>query len=356
MTDALGNDPISALFNEELGCVLQVNSFKLPLLLQTFHKAGLPSTSIHAIGRVTPDNENITVIQHSQVIYQSTRSQLQQYWAEPSYKMQSIRDDPKCADEEYESIKRTSNEEPGLRYNLTFEPALSRLPGSLTERPKVAILREQGVNGHMEMAWAFDMAGFKSVDVHMSDILSGAVQLSNFRGLAACGGFSYGDVLGAGSGWAKSILLNPIARNEFSNFFKNENNFALGVCNGNQLFGCLKPIIPGSDHWPVWKPNRSNRFEARTCMVKIEDDTESIFLKPLAGSKLPIAIAHGEGRAQFESDNDKQSLSDSKGVGLRYIDGNDQWATSYPANPNGSPDGIAGVVGANGRVLGLMPQ
>ncbi|TIA96963.1 hypothetical protein E3P96_03493 [Wallemia ichthyophaga] len=355
MTDSLGSDPISSLFNEELGVVLQVQSNKLPLLAQTFHKAGFPPTAIHAIGRVTPDNENITVVQHSNIIYESTRAQLQEYWAETSYKMQTIRDDPACADEEYATIRKSAVENPGLRYNLTFDPALSRLPTSLTERPSVAILREQGVNGHMEMAWAFDMAGFKAVDVHMSDILSGSVSLQDFTGLAACGGFSYGDVLGAGSGWAKSILLNPIARKEFKEFFHNERKFALGVCNGNQLFGCLKPIVPGAEHWPEWKPNRSNRFEARTTMVEIEKNTQSIFLKPLAGSKLPIAVAHGEGRAEF-SDNTKDALTADGGVAIRYIDGDDKWASTYPANPNGSPDAIGGVVAANGRVLGLMPH
>ncbi|EIM19674.1 phosphoribosylformylglycinamidin [Wallemia mellicola CBS 633.66] len=356
MADSLGADPIQALFNEELGVVLQVESNKLALLAQVFHKAGFPPSAIHTIGRVTPENENVTVVQHSRAIYETTRAELQKKWAETSFKMQSLRDDPTCAQEEFNAIEASATENPGLRYNLSFDPALSRLPASLTERPKVAILREQGVNGHMEMAWAFDMAGFQAVDVHMSDILTGATTLKEFRGLAACGGFSYGDVLGAGAGWGKSILLNPIARAEFEAFFHDEKKFALGVCNGNQLFGTLKPIIPGAEHWPVWKPNRSNRFEGRTCMVEIEKNTESIFLKPLAGSKLPIAIAHGEGRAEFESDSDKNTLSDSGNVAIRYLDGDDKWATNYPANPNGSPDAIGGVVGANGRVLGLMPH
>jgi phosphoribosylformylglycinamidine synthase len=219
----------------------------------------------------------------------------------------------------------------------------------------VAILREQGVNGQIEMAAAFDRAGFDAVDVHMSDILSGRIGLADFRGLAACGGFSYGDVLGAGEGWAKSILFNARARNEFSTFFARADAFALGVCNGCQMLSNLRELVPGAELWPRFVRNRSEQFEARVCMVEITD-SPSILLSGMQGSRLPIAVAHGEGRAEFADDAARAALDASGLVGARYVDHFGAVTSHYPENPNGSPNGITGLCNADGRVTLLMPH
>jgi phosphoribosylformylglycinamidine synthase len=349
-------DPISTLFNEELGAVLQVRQSQLAQLVSAFTSAGFPSTSVHVLGRVNTSSTDdaFTIIHDSAPIFSSTRQELQQAWAETSYRMQSLRDDPTAATEEFELIKDSSHK--GLFYDLTFRYSPSR---SLFRRPKVAILREQGVNGHMEMAWAFTAAGFDAVDVHMSDILGGNTSLSEFRGLAACGGFSYGDVLGAGKGWAHSVLLNTTARKEFVDFFQRDTTFTLAVCNGCQFLSHLKEIISGAQSWPDFKPNRSERFEARVSMVEIVDNDvarNSVFLRDMVGSKLPVAVAHSEGRAAFSGETQQQSLESQGLLAVRYVDSHGEPTEVYPLNPNGSPGGITGVHTPDGRVLALMPH
>lgn len=354
---AHNDDPIAALFAEELGAVVQVRLADVTELTSAFVEAGFPTSALHVIGKVntSPKDQSVTILHGSQAIYSGTRHELQSAWAETSYQMQRIRDDPAAAREEFETISDEYNT--GLFYDLSFSlpPALSSEPN----RPKVAILREQGVNGHVEMAWAFTAAGFTAVDVHMSEILSGETSLSGFRGLAACGGFSYGDVLGAGSGWAKSILFNTQARGEFADFFSREDTFALAVCNGCQLFSHLKSIIPGAQTWPAFKTNRSQRFEARVSMVEVvpgETTSKSVFLRHMAGSKLPVPVAHGEGRASFDSNNDSQAFAESGLAAVRYVDYSGQPTEQHPANPNGSPGGLTGVHTPCGRILALMPH
>ncbi|NJO15841.1 MAG: hypothetical protein HC877_08860 [Thioploca sp.] len=242
--------------------------------------------------------------------------------------------------------------DPGLSVHCTFP---FRAPALSTTRPKIAILREQGVNGQLEMAAAFDRAGFSCIDVHMSDILTGQVSLTDFQGLADCGGFSYGDMLGAGSGWAKSILFNPRASDEFTAFFQRENTFALGVCNGCQMMAQLRDLIPGATTWPLFARNRSEQFEARLVMVEITD-SPSLFLQGMAGSRLPIVVSHGEGYAQFSQEEMAKQALDNKLVALRYINNNGQMTESYPANPNGSPLGITGLTTPDGRFTIMMPH
>ncbi|KAG9126650.1 hypothetical protein FRC07_002622 [Ceratobasidium sp. 392] len=347
------DDIFLALFNEELGAVFQIRDADFERFVTALTNHSVDSKLVHKLGLVNTQSQKISFSHRSKTLYSDTRPNLQRAWAETSYKMQQLRDNPRVADEEYSII--SDETEKGLFYDLSFpEPLQSLTPGA---GPKVAILREQGVNGQIEMAWAFAAAGFTAVDVHMSDIIAGTIDLASFRGLAACGGFSYGDVLGAGNGWAKSILLHEGARKQFIEFFARDNTFALAVCNGCQLFSHLKSIIPGAESWPLFKPNRSERFEGRVCMLGIEDTPQtagSVFLRHMRGSKLPVAVAHGEGRASFEDD-----LCGAIGGGLaplRYIDSSGKPTRKYPANPNGSPDGIAGVQTPDGRVLALMPH
>ena len=351
------SDPIASLFNEELGAVVQIRTADLTQLTSVYTAEGFPSTAMHAIGKVhnDPGEVCLSIIHHSQKIFSSTRASLQMAWAETSYQMQRRRDDPICAEEEYDGIARDDR---GLFYNLTYavDPHLSR---HLMARPKVAVLREQGVNGHVEMAWAFTAAGFDAIDVHMSDIIGGTVSLSEFRGLAACGGFSYGDVLGAGSGWANSIRWNITAQEEFANFFLRNDSFALAVCNGCQFLSRLRATLPGIESWPYFKPNRSGRFEARVSMVEILDNgvnRSSVFLRDMIGSQFPIAVAHGEGRAVFHNDEALETVIREGLIAVRYVDGQGKIAEKYPANPNGSTEGIAAMHTANGRFLALMPH
>ena len=355
--DALNaaDDPISTLFNEELGAIVQVRQSDLDQLMSIFNNAGFPSSSIHVIGRINSSTKDQTIsfIHKSSVIYSAHRSDLQKMWSETSFRMQTLRDDADAAQEEFDLISDESHT--GIFYDLKF----TKDPSSVVDaRPKVAILREQGVNGQLEMAWAFTEAGFDAVDVHMSDILSGDVSLRDFRGLVACGGFSYGDVLGAGKGWANSTLLNDIARREFSDFFTRDTTFTLGVCNGCQFLSHLQEIIPGTENWPLFKPNRSERFEARVSMVEIVDNEvtrNSVFLSGMVGSMLPVAVAHGEGRASF-GNSQKDALESQNLVAVRFIDSAGQPTEVYPFNPNGSPAGITGVQTHDGRVLALMPH
>ncbi|EAU90850.2 phosphoribosylformylglycinamidine synthase [Coprinopsis cinerea okayama7 len=356
-------DPVRVLFNEELGAVVQVRSSQVQMLVSAFNNVGFPSTSIHVIGTVESplrDADTLSIIHNGSILYSAAIGDLQKSWSETSYKMQSLRDNPKSADEEWCLIDDKNHQ--GLSYNLTFSPLSSIIPvANPLVRPKVAVLREQGVNGQIEMAWAFSAAGFDAVDVHMSDILSGSVSLSQFRGLVACGGFSYGDVLGAGKGWANSVLLHSKARAEFEAFFKRPTTFALGVCNGCQFLSNLREIVGGgaAEVWPEFKPNRSERFEGRVCMVEVVDSEvtrNSVFLSEMVGSRLPIAVAHGEGYASFSSPTTLSTLQAQGQLALRYVDSQGQPTTHYPLNPNGSPGGVTGVQTLDGRVLVMMPH
>lgn len=359
---------ISALFNEELGAVFQVRKSDEINFHRCFATCGPPDNLIKKIGSIAPKHkQELTIYHGATLIYRGARTTLQQRWASTSHHMQRLRDNPSCAEAEFASIFATKD--PGLSYNLTFKPSDNILPFSstlsnrlsLTSKPRVAILREQGVNGHSEMAFAFMTAGFSAIDVHMTDLLSGRVSLSTFRGLAACGGFSYGDVLGAGRGWAMSILLHPETRKMFKDFFERKNTFTLGVCNGCQMLSQLKELIPGAESWPTFVRNVSEQYEARVCMVQIQDTpaSPSVFLHGMAGSSLPVATAHGEGRAFFagqEQNTAARDLLDRDLVSLQYTSNNLQPTETYPANPNGSPLGIAGVRTPDGRVLALMPH
>ena len=351
------DDPIAALFNEELGAVVQIRASDFATLTSVFATEGFQTTAIHVIGRVKPDasDERLTIFHRSQSLVTSTRGSLQRAWAETSYQIQRIRDDPVAAEEEYTAIMSKSR---GLFYDVNFD-VTPQLPSQFLARPKVAILREQGVNGHVEMAWAFTVAGFDAVDIHMSDIICGDVSLSEFRGMAACGGFSYGDVLGAGNGWANSVQWNNTARDEFACFFTRDDTFALAVCNGCQFLSRLRSTLPGIQSWPFFHPNRSGRFEARVSMIEIVDNIvnrESVFLRDMAGSQFPVAVAHAEGQAVFETKEAQNALMRDSLVAVRYVNDFGQATERYPANPNGSPAGIAGVHTANGRFLALMPH
>ena len=345
------DDLLAWLFNEELGVVLQVKSADSAEVLRQLSSCGLAEQS-RVIGTLNTDDQIRFTIKGEAVLTDS-RTQIHRTWAHTSFRLQAMRDNANCAQQEYDALLDANN--PGLNSLLTFdsnEDVSAELIAS-GQRPRVAIVREQGVNGQLEMAAAFVKAGFDCVDVHMSDILEGRRALSEFKGLVACGGFSYGDVLGAGEGWAKSILFNPLARQEFSDFFQREDSFALGVCNGCQMLSNLHELIPGSDHWPHFVRNQSEQFEGRTALVQVQDN-DSILLQGMAGSHMPIAIAHGEGHAEFSSDEQRQ-ICEQK-VALRFVDGYGQVTEEYPANPNGSVNGITGLTAANGRVTIMMPH
>ncbi len=348
--DSLGADPIVALFNEELGAVLQIRAEDSAAIKRLLIQAGLVDC-VHTIGTVH-QGQQLSIMHHGIEIYAATRAQMQAYWSEVSYRMQALRDNPDCARQQFEHI--ADDNDPGLRLALSFVADDEQLIEHLAaHRPKVAILREQGVNGHVEMAAAFDRAGFTCIDVHVSDIIHGRISLADFVGLVACGGFSYGDVLGAGGGWAKSILFNPRAREEFAAFFNRTETFGLGVCNGCQMLAGLKDIIPGAEHWPRFMRNTSEQFEARVAMVEIQA-SPSIFFNGMAGSKMPVVVAHGEGRVEF--DCDPQVAMDTQTVALCYIDNYGQKTTEFPANPNGSAFGITGLTTTDGRFTIMMPH
>lgn len=336
---------LTALFNEELGLVVQVRRDQVPALRQALAERG-SALELNVIGRPGSD-DRLRLSRGDKVLLERAMGELAQAWSQTSYRMQRLRDHPACADEEFAALGDWSR--PGLKPRLSFDPKAAPmvLNGA---RPKVAILREQGVNGQREMARAFMGAGFEAVDVHMSDLASGRVRLERFQGLAACGGFSFGDVLGAGQGWARSILFNPMLAEQFERFFHDRERFALGVCNGCQMMASLKSIIPGAESWPLFTHNRSRQFEARLSLVEIED-SPSVLLAGMAGSRLPVATAHGEGRAEFEF-----GQSAGAPVAVRYVDGRGRPASQYPDNPNGSPEGITGLCNADGRVTILMPH
>ncbi|MGZ8151791.1 MAG: phosphoribosylformylglycinamidine synthase [Methylovulum sp.] len=348
--DSLGDDILAALFTEELGAVLQVRSSDSDEVINLLNHAGLVDCT-HRIGNVIK-SPCITASHADQVIYSAGRSELQTVWSEVSYRMQALRDNPECASQEFECI--ADDNDPGLHVALSFDVNDDiSAPYIKTTKPKIAILREQGVNGHVEMAAAFDRAGFTSVDVHMSDIIHGRVSLSDFNGLAACGGFSYGDVLGAGGGWAKSILFNSRARDEFAAFFQRTDTFGLGVCNGCQMMSGLKELIPGAEHWPRFMRNLSEQFEARVAMVEVQQ-SPSILFAGMAGSRMPVVIAHGEGRAAFSID--PALAFETQAIALCYIDNYGALTTDFPANPNGSPSGITGLTTTDGRFTIMMPH
>ena len=348
--DALGEDLLAVLFNEELGAVLQVAADDVDAVLKILDAHGL-SRIAHILGTVN-DSGELTLRHADTEVYRASRVVLQQYWSEVSYRMQALRDNPDCALQQFEAI--ADIHDPGLHARLSFDVQQDITLGVANRyRPKVAILREQGVNGHVEMAAAFDRAGFTSIDVHMSDIIHGRVSLADFKGLVACGGFSYGDVLGAGGGWAKSILFNQRAREQFSAFFQRPDTFGLGVCNGCQMMSGLQELIPGAEHWPAFKRNLSEQFEARVSLVEIQD-SPSIFFKDMAGSRIPVVVAHGEGRAEFLQG--PEAAQQNGIVSAVYIDNYGQATTRFPANPNGSPDGITALTTLDGRFTIMMPH
>ncbi|MDN5849266.1 MAG: phosphoribosylformylglycinamidine synthase, partial [Nitrococcus sp.] len=352
LTD-LDSEPLAALFSEELGAVVQVRSAQREQVLRTLHEAGL-GRHCHVLGGLREDER--LVFSHAGVaVLDARRGELQRVWSETTWRMQTLRDNPQCAREEYEALLEESD--PGLHATLSFDPShdVSAPYIGHGTRPCVAVLREQGVNGHVEMAAAFDRAGFTAVDVHMSDVLAGRCSLREFQGIAVAGGFSYGDVLGAGAGWAKSILYNPRARELFAAFCERTDVFGLGVCNGCQMFAELRSLIAGTELWPRFVPNRSEQFEARLSMVEILA-SPSIFLEGMAGSRLPIAVAHGEGRALFDTEQAARRALAAGVVAMRYVDNLGRPTERYPANPNGSPLGVTGFSSRDGRFTILMPH
>ena len=385
-------DLLSTLFNEELGAVFQVRKSDEQRFKACFATCGPPDGLIHKIGRVSTKSskQEIVIYNGPKLVYRATRSDLQRLWSNTSYWLQSIRDNPACAKTENDDIVNDAN--PGLSYKLTFDPKenINSYSSSVlsyirpSSRPRVAILRDQGTNGQAEMAFAFDAAGFAAIDVHMSDLLTPQshrthlgpnVDLASFAGLALCGGFSFGDCLGAGQGWAKSILFHPETRQKFKAFFERPDTFTLGACNGCQVLSKLKEIIPGAEAWPSFERNESEQYEARYCMVKVTDVPASsgmqpsVFLHGMSGSAFPIAVAHGEGRTSFTSavSISEASRVENDGLAERFchehlapIQYVNNWSLSptitYPFNPNGSPAGIAGVRSRDGRVLAMMPH
>jgi len=346
-------DDLSVLFSEELGAVIQVADSELGYVQQVLADFNLSANS-HVLGAVT-NSDALTVRRGDNVIFTDSRTRLRSIWAETTYQMQALRDNPDCAKQEFDA--KSDQQDPGLNVQLSFDlnedvAAPYILKGV---KPRIAVLREQGVNSHVEMAAAFNRAGFTAVDVHMSDILSGRRGLEEFNGLVACGGFSYGDVLGAGEGWAKSILFNDKARSEFARFFERDSTFTLGVCNGCQMVSNLKSLIPGADLWPRFVRNKSDRFEARFSLVQVQQ-SPSVLMAGMAGSQMPIAVSHGEGHAEFANAAALAAAEQSGTIALRFVDNYGQVTQQYPNNPNGSPNGITALTTTDGRVTIMMPH
>jgi phosphoribosylformylglycinamidine synthase len=340
----------SALFNEELGAVIQVRADRVSAMVKRFSHAGVNIVELGGLNSA----DTVDIKYHGESMFHDSRANLQSAWSETSFQVASLRDNADCVRQEFERLQVADQ---GLSANLTFDPSddISAPYIATGVKPKVAIVREQGVNSHLEMGAAFDRAGFTAVDVHMSDLLAGRAVLSDYTGMVACGGFSYGDVLGAGEGWAKTVLFNNQLRDQFEGFFQREDTFSLGVCNGCQMLSNLKSLIPGADLWPRFVRNLSEQFEARFSLVRIEQ-SNSIMLSGMQGSVMPIAVSHGEGRVEFSSPNELAKLNRSNQVTLRFLENNLQVASLYPANPNGSPEGISGVTSADGRVTLMMPH
>jgi len=351
----IGNtdDPLAMLFSEEPGAVIQVSKNKVERVQDIFDKAGIGAW-VRPVGSVVNEPDSIRIICNDTVLLQESRAGLHQTWSELTSRMQGLRDNPECTVQEFDRLKDLSD--PGLSATLTFDPARNPATRAILggHRPRVAVLREQGVNGHMEMAAAFDRAGFAAVDVTMSDLQDQRHHLKDFQGLVACGGFSFGDVLGAGQGWAKSILFEPMLRQQFEAFFTREEIFALGVCNGCQMMAALKDLIPGAQHWPRFGANQSGQFESRVIMVEVLP-SDSVLLQGMAGTRIPVVVAHGEGRAQFAQDTLKM-LHAGDQVSLRFVDNYGRTTDRYPFNPNGSTDGVTGLCAADGRVTIMMPH
>ncbi|WP_330993141.1 phosphoribosylformylglycinamidine synthase [Pluralibacter gergoviae] len=350
---ALGEDRLAALFNEELGGVIQVRAEDRAIVEQILTDRGL-ADCVHYLGKAT-GGDRFVITADGRPVYSESRTQLRMWWAETTWQMQRLRDNPACADQEHEA--KRNDGDPGLSARLTFDPAEDVAAPFIATgaRPKVAVLREQGVNSHVEMAAAFHRAGFDAIDVHMSDLLAGRRGLEDFQALVACGGFSYGDVLGAGEGWAKSILFNERVRDEFATFFHRPQTLALGVCNGCQMMSNLRDLIPGSELWPRFVRNTSDRFEARFSLVEVTQ-SPSLLLQGMVGSQMPIAVSHGEGRVEVRDAAHLAQLESKGLVALRYVDNAGSITESYPANPNGSPNGITAVTSETGRVTVMMPH
>ncbi|MCM2680109.1 phosphoribosylformylglycinamidine synthase [Echinimonas agarilytica] len=350
---AFEGDDLSLLFNEELGAVVQVQRSERQAVLDILAANGFADDA-YVIGTLNK-TDTLEFSRNGESILSNTRTHFRLAWAETTQAMQALRDNPECAKQEFEAKGNAAD--PGIQVDLTYDlnedvaaPYIAK-----GNAPKVAILREQGVNSHVEMAAAFNRAGFMAIDVHMSDVLAGEVDFAEFKGLVACGGFSYGDVLGAGEGWAKSILFNAQAREAFTAFFHRNDTFTLGVCNGCQMISNLKELIPGADHWPRFVTNYSERFEARFSTVKIAQ-SPSILLAGMEGSRMPIAVSHGEGRTEFSSDDALNALRASGTVAMQYVDHSGDATEQYPLNPNGSPDGMTGLTTLDGRVTIMMPH
>ena len=350
---ALGDNDLAVLFNEELGAVIQVRDSDLSLVRDVFAKHNVLHL-VKELGAVTEDDE-IEITRGNKVLLNEKRSELRGIWAELTHQMQRLRDNPECADQEFAAKKNPQDK--GFSAHLTYDPSEDiAAPYIATgKRPKVAVLREQGVNSHVEMAAAFDRAGFEAIDVHMSDLHNRRYDLQHFNALVACGGFSYGDVLGAGGGWAKSILFNPHLRDQFSQFFEREDTLALGICNGCQMLSTLAEIIPGTENWPRFVRNKSERFEARAALVRI-NESNSLWFQGMAGSHMPIAVSHGEGRVEFKTPENLTALQAQNLIVAQYIDNNLNPTEVYPANPNGSVLGITALSNTNGRVAIMMPH
>ncbi len=348
---------LKALFSEELGVLLQVRTAERNAVMQTLREHGLSQHS-HFVGKTRPaasamdaGKGQLQVWRDTKAVFSASLFDLHQVWDSVSWRINQQRDNPACADAEHAAAGVASD--PGLHVHLTFEPLAA--PALLSSRPKVAILREQGVNSHVEMAYAFNQAGFEAFDVHMTDLQSGRAKLQDFQGVVACGGFSYGDTLGAGIGWARSITFNPLLSDQFQGFFARSDTFGLGVCNGCQMFAELADIIPGAQAWPRFTTNQSERFEARLSMVEVLD-SPSLFLQGMAGSRLPIAVAHGEGYANFQFRGDPAQLERSRLGAMRFVDNHGRATEQYPFNPNGSAGGLTAVTTADGRFTAMMPH
>ncbi|MBL4647552.1 MAG: phosphoribosylformylglycinamidine synthase, partial [Gammaproteobacteria bacterium] len=339
------DDMLASLFSEELGAVIQIKHQYHQQVIELLVQYQVP---YQHLGKLN-NRDEVVIAHRQQIVFRAARSELQQWWSATSYHLQAQRDNTQCAEQEFASIVQP---DPGLSIQLSFDVNDDIAAPYIAKniRPKLAVLREQGVNGHVEMAAAFDRAGFLCIDVHMSDIIAGAVKLDDFVGLVACGGFSYGDVLGAGRGWASAILHNTQAYDQFSQFFQRSNTFTLGVCNGCQMLSQLTTLMPGTQHWPQFARNQSQQFEARFSLVRIAD-TSSLFFKGMTGSQFAIPVAHGEGRAVFTGGGNKENL-----VCMQYIDNDGQVTEQYPANPNGSPQGVAAFTTTDGRVTIMMPH
>jgi len=346
-------DSAAALFSEELGAVLQIRSGDAKAVRDILDRHGLIDLC-RVIGTVNT-TDRVRIRAGSQALLDESRTDLHRAWSETSFRMTQLRDNPVCAQEQFATVTDPSN--PGLSAKLSFNPGQDVAAPYISKgvRPKVAILREQGVNSHVEMAAAFHRAGFAPFDVHMTDLVAGRFDLNDFRGMVICGGFSYGDVLGAGEGWAKSILFNSQLRESFTRFFNRQETFSLGVCNGCQMMASMRELIPGTESWPRFVRNRSEQFEGRLSLVEVVQ-SPSIFFAGMTGSRMPIAVAHGEGLAEFSGQGNIDSLVAANLMSLRFVDNQGNATERYPSNPNGSPRGLTGITTPDGRVTLLMPH